>query len=160
MRILAIDPGYDRLGVAVLEKKTSETLLFSDCIETTKKSDFDDRLLIICKGIQDIIHNYKPQYLAMENLFFNTNQKTASRVAEVRGALIYIAKNNSMKTYEYTPLQVKMAVTGYGRSDKTQVTEMVKRLVKIEKKHILDDEFDAIAVGLTCLASLRHFPKS
>ena len=83
------------------------------------------------------------------------NQKTAIDVAGVRGMLFYIAKKHSLSVFEYTPLQIKMAVTGYGKSDKKQVTDMVTKLIKIDKKIKFDDEYDAIAVGLTCFASER-----
>jgi len=155
MKVLSVDPGYARLGIAVLEsnKNGKEQLLYSDCIETSNDDSFEERLSTIGKELEKVIKKYSPDTFASESIFFTTNQKTALLVAGSRGILLYIANNHKIPVYEYTPLQVKIAVTGYGKSDKKQVTEMVKRLIKIEKDIVLDDEFDAIAIGLTCLAT-------
>jgi len=91
--------------------------------------------------------------MAIENLFFNSNQKTALKVSEARGIIMYQALSGGLKVFEYTPLQIKIAITGYGRGDKKQVTDMLHHLIKIDKKIKYDDEYDAIAVGLTHLAS-------
>lgn len=158
MRVLAIDPGYERVGIAVVEKneKGKEILCYSDCFKTSSALSFLERLNLIGQEIERLIKEHGPTTFAIEKLFFNSNQKTASMVSEVRGALIYIASKNSLFLYEYTPLQVKMAVTGNGRGDKKQVADMVQQLIKIEKDIQYDDEFDAIAVGLTCLASEKN----
>ncbi len=155
MRVLAIDPGYERVGTAVVEKETSkkELLLYSDCFQTSSKEMFENRLLEIGNEIERLITEYSPQALAIEKLFFNTNQKTAMRVAEVRGALIYIGKKYGLLSFEYTPLQIKNAVSGYGRSTKAQIAKMVPQLIDIQKEIKFDDEYDAIAIGLTCCAS-------
>lgn len=158
MRILAIDPGYDRLGIAVLEKdKGKEAVIFSCCIETDKTHPHQGRLATIANEVRDIIRVWEPQAMAIESLFLATNQKTAMKVAEARGALLVEATRAALAVYEYTPLQIKVAVTGYGKSDKRQITEMVKRLVKLDARKRLDDEYDAIAVGLTHLASVRGY---
>lgn len=157
IRILAVDPGYEKLGIAVLEKVRGgkETLIHSECF-FTKKSDKEKRWLLIGQKIKKVSKDFSPDLLAMENLFFNKNQKTAMLVSEARGIILYEAMLFGMQTKHYSPLEVKIAVTGYGRSDKSQVEEMVKRLVKIEKKGKLeDDEYDAIAVGLAACASFR-----
>jgi len=173
MRIIAIDPGYERLGIAVLEKlpKQKESLLFSSCVRTSKTLPHAERLFEIATGVRNIIEKWEPQALAVETLFLANNQKTAMPVAEARGVCLYEAAAAGLKVFEYTPLQIKMAVTGYGKSDKRQVTEMVRRLIKLpegyhpssilpstegRKKTRLDDEYDAIAVGLTCLASHKY----
>ena len=155
MNILGIDPGYERLGVAVIEKhvRGKETLVYSDCFKTLKDDAFHTRLFQVGSEIDRVIKKYSVGAFAIENLFFNTNQKTALKVSEVRGALIYIALNNNLPFFEYTPLQIKNAVTGYGRSDKNQVIDMVTKLISIEKDIKHDDEYDAIAVALTCSAS-------
>ena len=155
MKILSIDPGYDRCGVAVLEKGEGgkESLVFSDCIKTNNKDDFSKRLFQIGKRLEEIIEEYSPSVVAVEKLFFNTNQKTAMNVSQVRGMIIYVGEKSGLNVLEYTPLQIKIAITGYGRSDKSQVTKMVPNLIKVEKEIKLDDEWDAIAVGLTCFAS-------
>lgn len=153
--ILAIDPGYERLGVAVLEKSVSgkEKLLYSDCFKTPREKSFSERLYMLGNEVDRLISKYKPSALALETLFLTKNQKTAMLVAEARGVLIYEAEKHFIPVYEYSPLQIKIAVTGYGKSDKEQVKIMVKQLISIEKDIKHDDEFDAIAIGLTCFAS-------
>jgi len=154
MRIIAIDPGYERLGIAVIEKnpKQKETLLYSDCFKTDKDTPHHERLGLIGDEIERIILEYKPQVLALENLFFSTNAKTAITVAEARGVILYEAAKHGLHVYEYGPGEIKVAVTGYGKSDKEQIIAMIPRLIKVEKNIKHDDEYDAIAVGLTCLA--------
>ncbi|MBP6974398.1 MAG: crossover junction endodeoxyribonuclease RuvC [Candidatus Pacebacteria bacterium] len=157
MRILAIDPGYERLGVAILDKEKGqkETLIFSDCFKTDAKELFEDRLTTIGIQVENLIDEYKPEALSIENLFISNNQKTAMRVAEVRGMLIYICRKNKLSIKEFTPLQVKLSVTGDGKSSKDQVIKMVKLLVKNVKAKALDDEYDAVAVGLAYFAYSR-----
>lgn len=154
MILLAIDPGYERLGVAILQKEKGkkEAVLFSDCVRTSAKLLFEERLVEIGLKVEELIETYKPEALSIENLFISNNQKTAMRVAEVRGVLIYIAKKNSLTVSEYTPLQVKSSVTGDGKSSKDQVIKMVKLLTKTNKPDMLDDEYDAIAIGLAFFA--------
>jgi crossover junction endodeoxyribonuclease RuvC len=156
MRIIAIDPGYERLGIAIVEKTTGkEILLFSDCLKTDPKIPHEERLKIIGEGISALIKKYKPDAMTIETLFFKTNAKTAMKVSEARGVMLYEAAKNNLKLVEFSPLQIKVAVTGYGKSDKNQVTEMVKRLIEIKRPIKYDDEYDAIAVGLTFFASYR-----
>jgi crossover junction endodeoxyribonuclease RuvC len=159
MKIISIDPGYERVGIAVLEKASAghgaEKLIYSDCFKTDKGLPFLERLELVGQEIEKVIKKFKPNVFAIEKLFFNTNQKTATMVSEVRGALIYIALKNKLKVFEYTPLQIKVAVCGDGHGDKEQVVSMVKNLIEIEKEIKYDDEYDAIAVGLTCFASER-----
>ena len=154
MRVLAIDPGYDRLGIAVLEKQSGrESALFSACASTDKTQTHGERLATIGGAVQNAIREWKPNALAIETLFLFSNQKTAMKVAEARGVVLYEAARAGLQIFEYTPLQIKIAVTGYGKSDKRQVTEMVQKLVPLLKKKRLDDEYDALAIGLTCLAT-------
>lgn len=155
MRIISIDPGYERVGIAILEKDSGEKLLFSECFTTSPNENFEDRILMIGEEIFDLIEKWSPTELAIETLFFNTNQKTAMRVAEARGVMIYQSKKMGLNIHEYTPLQIKNAITGYGRADKKQVDDMVRNLIKIEKEKMYDDEMDAIAIGLTACASIR-----
>lgn len=155
MKVLAIDPGYDRLGIAVVEKENEEKLIFSETFSTDKKLDFIERLFLVSSEVEKIIKRYQPEYFAIEKLFFNTNQKTATNVSEVRGALIFVALKAGLKVFEYTPLQIKTAVTGYGRADKKQMITMLEKLIKIEKEIKHDDEYDAIACALTFFASER-----
>lgn len=156
MRIIAIDPGYERLGVAVLEKEKREILIFSECFKTKASLPFFDRLELIGREVARIIKEYSPKELAIENLFIETNQKTAMRVAEVRGAILYQARILGLEIYEYTPLQIKVATTGYGKATKTQVTTMIRKLVSGAELLKQDDEVDAIAVGVTHFAHYRQ----
>lgn len=156
MKVLAIDPGYGRCGVAVLEKLNGkESLLYSACIETSASSPFAERLSFTVDECIRVLETYKPAALAMERLFFNTNQKTALQVAEVRGALLHAAEHAGIPVFEYTPGQVKSATTGFGKADKKGVAHMLHALLRIEKKITHDDEYDAIAVGVTHLAHTR-----
>jgi crossover junction endodeoxyribonuclease RuvC len=159
MIILGIDPGFERIGIAIIEKdgKGKEILLYSECFKTSAKLLFYDRILLIGEKIESISKEYKPKALAIEKLFFTTNQKTVMGVAEARGVIIYSAIKHGLKVFEYTPPQIKIAVTGYGKSDKSAVMSMVPKLIKIEKSIKSDDELDAIAIGLTCSACER-FP--
>ena len=153
MRIIAIDPGYERVGIAVLEKGSGkEELLFSECFKTLTTEKHEDRLRLIGEEIEKIIKEYKPEALAIETLFFKTNAKTAMKVSEARGVILYEAAKNNLKVAEFTPLQIKVAVTGYGKSDKEQVIFMVEKLIKITQPVKYDDEYDAIACGLTYFA--------
>lgn len=156
MRILAIDPGYDRLGVAVLERQQQQdVLLFSSCVTTTKTSAHADRLGELGIAVEALFVEYEPEAVAIETLFFNKNQKTATGVAEARGVILYLAKRYGAAVHEYGPQEIKVAVTGYGKSDKVAVIDMVKRLIQNAPIKALDDEYDAIAIGITCLATLR-----
>jgi len=154
MRVLAVDPGYEKMGVAILEKKQGEreTLIFSECFKTSAKLPHSKRLELIGQEIALVIKNFKPEALAIEKLFFTTNQKTAFQVAEARGVIIYEATAAGLGVVEFTPLQAKVAVTGYGRSTKDQIKFMVEKLIAVNKKIKEDDEYDAIALGLTYFA--------
>ena len=160
MIILGIDPGFERLGIAVLEKKQGgkkECVLFSECFKTSAKLEFAERLLLLGNEVNKIIEQYKPEVLAIETLFLNTNQKTVMHVAEARGVVIYEAIKGGLKVFESSPPQIKMATTGSGSADKAQVIKMVKMLVDIDENKKSDDEMDAIAVALTAFAHLRYF---
>lgn len=157
MRVIAIDPGYEKMGVAIIEKETSsEVLLFSECFKTDRKSKSNERLCNLGKEVEQIIEEYKPTALAIEKLFFADNQKTAMLVSEARGVIIYEATRADLAIFEYTPLEVKVAITSYGRSDKSQIKFMVEKLVKVNKKIKEDDEYDAIALGLTYFAREKY----
>jgi crossover junction endodeoxyribonuclease RuvC len=154
MRVIGIDPGYDRLGVAVVENVDGkETLLTSTCIVTSAKLAFSERLLAAITKLETIIKKEKPTTLAIETLFFSKNTKTAMRVAEVRGAIIYLAAKHKLKIVELNPAAIKIAITGFGQANKDQVLSMTKRLVALDNTPRLDDEIDAIAVALTTLAT-------
>ena len=154
MKILSIDPGYERLGIAILEKETGEKekYIYSETFKTSSDLEFTERLFVLGKRIEEIISQYNPKVLSIEKLFFNTNQKTATNVSEARGAIIFLALKSKMKIFEYTPLEIKVAIAGHGRADKKQVIFMTKQLIDIKKEIKYDDEYDAIAVGLTFFA--------
>lgn len=157
MKVLALDPGYDRLGVAILEKSGNEqTLLYSSCIETDRTHSLPDRLLQVGTAVSSLLREYSPEAVAIETLFFNKNIKTAIGVAQARGIIIFLARQAGCTLYEFGPQEIKVAVTGYGKSDKLAVIDMVKRLVKNSPTDALDDEYDAIAVGITALAHHRY----
>jgi crossover junction endodeoxyribonuclease RuvC len=158
MRVLSIDPGYERLGVAILDKVRGgkEQLVFSDCVKTSAELTFEDRLLILGQKVEELIATHSPQALSIENLFISNNQKTAMRVSEVRGAILYIAKKYNLVIREFTPLQIKLSVTGDGKSTKDQVIKMVGLIIPAAlNKKALDDEYDAIAVGIAFFAYER-----
>lgn len=160
MRVLAFDPGFERLGAAVVEKNSSinlgkEVLVHSECVRTSATLPFPERLAQLGKAAESLIKKWKPDAVAIEELYFKKNAKTAMKVAAVSGVLTYVAASKGLPLYEYTPLEVKVAITGYGKSDKAAVGAMVARLVRLPQKKRLDDEIDAIAVGITCLASIR-----
>ncbi len=152
--VLGIDPGFERLGIAVISKikGQKEELLYSECFKTKSTLPFSERIGQIGEHLEEIIKKYKPSILGIENLFFTTNQTTVMRVAETRGVIIYISGKNNLSVNEYTPLQIKMAVTGYGKADKKQVMNMIPRLIKMPTNKTSDDELDAIAVGITTIA--------
>jgi len=151
MRILGIDPGYDRLGIAVIEKpeKGKETVIYSSCFQTSSKEEIFVRFKKIGAEVGRILDEYKPDSMALETLFITKNQKTGMRVAEARGILIHEAVKRDIPVFEYGPMQIKTAVTGDGTSDKERMIKMVGLLVKLDQKERIDDEYDAIAVALT-----------
>ena len=166
MRVLAFDPGFERLGVAVVEKVSGvgagprEKLLYSACVRTDPKLSFEKRLQALGEATQALIQEWQPTVVALEDIYFANNAKTVIRVSEVRGVLSYLAAAHNLPLYNYTPLAVKVAITGYGKSDKKAVSAMVVRVLGLQTKDLketrrLDDEMDAIAIGLTCLASVR-----
>lgn len=153
MKVLSIDPGYDRLGVAILIKTAAgDQLEYSHCIETDRTAPLAERLFQVGTVVARIIAEYKPDTVAIETLFFNKNVKTAIGVAQARGIILYVAKQAGCTVYEFGPQEIKVAVTGHGGSDKQAVITMTKRLIANVPTHAHDDEYDAIAVGITCLA--------
>jgi len=158
MKILAIDPGYDRLGVAVVEGDPSRpTLLMSDCV-TPAKGERSERLATVSRATTNAITEYAPDALAIETLFFNANKKTALGVAEARGAILAAAGLTNLFVIECTPQQVKIAITGHGGADKNSVADMIPHLLALPTKRRLDDELDAIAIGITALAMGNPHP--
>jgi crossover junction endodeoxyribonuclease RuvC len=156
MKVLGIDPGYGRCGMAVVEKASGkEVLLYSTCVETSVTADFPSRLAQVSDACGRLIEQFKPDCMALEKLYITKNQKTAMQVAEVRGALQERAAQAALPVAEYTPGEIKSAVASSGRADKKQIAAMLHMLIKIERPIKHDDEYDAIAIALTHLAHAR-----
>lgn len=149
MVILGIDPGYAIVGYGVLEFRNNNfKILDYGSIQTKAGMDFPKRLLRIHSGLKELINMYNPDAVAVEELFFNKNTKTALKVAHARGVILLSGALNSTEVFEYTPLQVKQAVCGYGRADKNQVQQMIKLILKLDEIPKPDDTADALAVAV------------
>ncbi len=160
MIILGIDPGIAIVGYSIVECKGNNFKAIDyGCITTDSNLLFPDRIKIIYDRLTEIIEIYNPEDLAVEELFFNKNVKTAIKVGQARGVEILAAVNKGMNIYEYTPLQIKQAVVGYGRADKFQVQEMVKLLLNLKERPKPDDVADALAVAI-CHGSSIKFKES
>ena len=156
MIILGIDPGYAIVGIGVIEFVGNKFKpLEYNAITTPAGMPVPERLQAIYQGIEHFINKYKPDAVAIEELFFNSNQKTAIMVAQARGVIIVAAKNKGVPLYEYTPLQIKQAVTGYGRADKKQIQNMVKMILNLNAIPKPDDAADGLAVAI-CHAHSAH----
>lgn len=150
MVVLGIDPGIGRCGWGIITINNSQlTVNNYGCVETEANGKVEDRLLIISNEIESIIKKYKPDVLAIEELFFGANSKTALIVGQARGVILLLAAKENIPVAVYTPLQVKMALTGYGRADKNQIGQMVKVILKLEKIPKMDDTSDALAIAIT-----------
>lgn len=155
IKIIGIDPGYAITGWAILEKQGEQIVLIDKGAIQNFEKNFYNRLLQIACEIEKIIYKYKPTQAGMEKLFFNKNVKTAMDVSQVRGAIAKSLLENNIKIYDYTPLQVKQAVVGYGKATKSQVQKMIKMLLNQKEIFKPDDIADAVAVGLCHLYSIR-----
>ncbi len=150
MIVLGIDPGIAITGWAIVsEEKGKVRLLSSGAITTSADLSTSDRLLKLHKSLNELISRYHPDTASLENLFFNTNAKTALIVGQARGVVQLALAQSNVAIIEYTPLQVKMALTGYGRADKNQIQQMVKTILKLQKILTPDDVADAAAIALT-----------
>ena len=162
---MGIDPGYGRLGIAIIESKVEKPILIhSECFETSRKLPHPERLELVFRKIQEVIKKFKPGKLAIETLIFSKNVKTALKVAEVRGVVIATSQAAGLHIFEYHPNSIKITVTGYGKSDKRQIIFMIGKILSLKKNlsasetgFKYDDEYDAIAVALTCEAS-KNYP--
>ncbi|MBP9989426.1 MAG: crossover junction endodeoxyribonuclease RuvC [Ruminococcus sp.] len=149
MIILGIDPGYAIIGYGVLEYSNNHfKVLDYGAVTTPAGLDFNRRLEIIYDELDLIMNKYKPNVMAIEKLFFNTNQKTVIDVAQARGVIALCAQKHKLEIAEYTPLQVKQSVVGYGRAEKKQVQEMMRIMLKLEKIPKPDDTADALAMAI------------
>ena len=157
MRILGIDPGYAIVGYSVIDYIGNKfNLITSGAVLTDAGVSFPLRLEKIYRDLEEIIKTYKPDAMSVEELFFNNNAKTAIDVAQARGVILVVGRLNNLPTYEYTPLQIKQAVAGYGRADKIQVQRMVKMILKVEKLPKLEDITDSMAIAI-CHAHSAKF---
>lgn len=149
MRIIGIDPGYAIVGWGVIDYDNNHfSVVDYGAITTEAHTEFTDRLLIIYNELNEILDRYKPVSMGIEKLFFNSNAKTAIDVAQARGVTILAARQHELSIQEYTPLQVKQSVVGYGRAEKKQVQEMTRIILNLEKIPKPDDTADALAMAI------------
>lgn len=149
MIILGIDPGLAIVGWGVIDYSASHfTTLGYGSIETPAGMQTEDRLAVIYDGLSEIIEKFRPEQMAVEELFFNTNQTTGIRVAEARGVILLCARRHGVRIFEYTPLQVKQAVAGYGRAEKKQIIAMVTMFLGLKRPPKPDDTADALAIAV------------
>lgn len=156
MKIIGVDPGLGRTGWAILNEDSGKVSVAAyGCIETEKNSNEVKRLSIVNSSLDKIIKEQQPDVMAIEKLFFSKNVKTALSVGQSRGVALLAASENGLVVEEYTPLQVKIAVTGYGQADKRQVGQMIKSILKLETLPKPDDAADALAIALTHAVSYK-----
>ena len=156
MKIMGVDPGTATTGIGIIEgnRKLSFECLFYGCIQTKADKPIEQRLFHIYSSLSRSIKKYKPDLISIEELFFNTNPKTAMSVGKACGVIILCAVQNKVKVVEFTPLQVKIAVTGYGRADKKQVQVMISKLLKLDGIPKPDDAADALSIAYCAGVSL------
>lgn len=158
MKILGIDPGLGRMGWGIIESRggAKVTVFGYGCIETEPNSEVSGRLFALHDEVSRIIDEYKPEVLAIEDLFFAKNVSTAFAVGQARGVVLLAASQKNISIAVYTPLQVKSAVTGYGKADKKQVGQMVKLQLRLKEVPKPDDTADALAIALTHAVSKKY----
>lgn len=156
MRILGIDPGTGILGFGVIDTTAKNKLISAGVIRTPVKQPDSERLLTIYSELQQLIKELSPEVMAVEKLFFAQNVTTAMSVAQARGVVLLLGELNNLKLYEYTPLQIKQSVTGYGKATKQQMQEMVRVILGLKETPKPDDAADAIACAITCAS---HSPE-
>lgn len=155
MRILGIDPGFAIVGYAIIDCEGNKfSAVECGSIQTKAGTPFEKRLVQLYDGMKNLMDTFKPDAVAMEELFFNTNVTTGIQVGHARGVLMLAAVQEGCHVFEYTPLQVKQAVVGYGRADKKQVQQMVKAILHLETIPKLDDTADAMAIAV-CHAHVK-----
>ena len=149
MRIIGIDPGTAIVGYGIVDYNENESrLVTSGSIQTSKNLSDDKRLAEIYSDLSEIIKKYSPDIASVEKIFFFKNQKTVISVAQSRGVILSVLAQNSIPVYEYTPMEIKLSVTGYGKASKDDVAEMVKKMIIYEHFPKLDDTADAIAMAV------------
>jgi crossover junction endodeoxyribonuclease RuvC len=156
MRILGIDPGTGILGFGVIDiEKNSMTLVDAGVIKTPVHQADSDRLETIFNELSEIIVECKPTVMSVEKLFFAQNVTTAMSVSQARGVVLLLGKQHKMELYEYTPQQIKQALTGYGKAEKAQIQEMVRTILKLKSIPKPDDAADALAAAICCSMNMR-----
>lgn len=149
MRILGIDPGYAILGWGVIDMKGNHFKVVDyGAVTTDSKMEMPDRLKVLYNSLMDIITEYEPDVASIEELFFNTNAKTAILVGQARGVAVLACANSGLEIEEYTPLQIKQGLVGYGRAEKKQVQQMVKTILNLKEVPKPDDTADALAAAV------------
>ncbi|MCL1865847.1 MAG: crossover junction endodeoxyribonuclease RuvC [Oscillospiraceae bacterium] len=149
MRIIGIDPGYATVGYGIVDYvKSGFTTVSYGAIITKSDTAFEQRLFEIHSDLCELLDVYKPQFMAVEKLFFTTNQKTGIDVSQARGVILLAAVEKGVEVAEYTPLQVKQSVTGYGKAVKSQIQEMTKRILNLPEIPKPDDTADALAIAI------------
>jgi crossover junction endodeoxyribonuclease RuvC len=157
MIILGIDPGIGRMGYAIIKHNNGQSVLSEcGCITTPANTPEPQRLLEIKKDLDTIIKKNKPEVLCIESLYFAANSKTAMSVGQARGVAIVTAAEYGLNIIEITPLQVKMAITGYGKAEKSQVQKMLLTLLKIKKVPKPDDAADAAAIAWAAIGRIKY----
>lgn len=158
--ICGIDPGIERVGIAIINKnlktKPKEELVFSECFKTSKNLNLENRLSIIYNHINEVIKKYKPQVVVIEKIFFTVNIKTAITVAHARGAILANIGAHNIEIIELTPTEIKSAITGNGASSKDAILKMVPKIIQIDTTKMGDDEIDAIAIALAGSSHIRY----
>lgn len=156
MSTLGIDPGVARTGFGIVEENNKKLKLIDlGCITTSQKDSTAQRLKIISSEIRSLIKKYNPSDMAIEKIFFSSNSKTAIRVGEARGVILVTASQENLEVCEYSPLQVKQALTGYGKADKKQIEYMVKKLLSYDGVQLVDDAYDAAAIAICHINSRK-----
>ena len=158
MKIIGLDPGYDILGWSVIDDKL--TLIDYGTIKTDKTLPFDERLFHLYTQLNTILATFNPDTAAIERLFFQKNTKTAIDIAKTIGMLLLTLKLAGIQAYEYTPTQVKLAITGYGRATKNQIQLMIQKLMHIKESPQPDDAADALAIAICHSCSIRFACKT
>lgn len=157
MIILGIDPGIAIVGTGVIQYENNKfKVLYYDAVTTKAHTPLEERIKLVYEGVGQLMDYYKPDALSMEELFFNNNAKTAFAVGQARGVILLAAANRNIPIFSYTPLQIKQAITGYGRADKNQVQQMVKSFLNLRAVPKPDDVADALAIAI-CHAHSHGF---
>jgi crossover junction endodeoxyribonuclease RuvC len=156
VRILGIDPGTGILGFGVIDiEQTKPVLVDAGVIRTPVKQADSERLLTIYTELKELIELHKPEIMSVEKLFFSQNVTTAMSVSQARGIVLLLGKQHDLELYEFTPQQIKQAITGYGKADKKQMQEMVRMLLGLQEVPKPDDAADALAAAICCASSMR-----